>query len=338
MFQRYRVGYLVLLGLAAAEFVLAFTLGTAAVDKYVSPNGFVTIMLPAWVMLPLLWSGFVSVEIARRKVDRPFVAIRRILYLHRHWLMRGAVFVLMVLFLARAFTSFKTAIPGYVPFYADPMVADLDRAVFGTDAWRLTHSVIGPFGTMLIDRVYALWIFVMLLYMGWFCFTRNQKLQLQGLLTYLFTWAVLGNFCALALSSVGPCFYELFYQDPRYAPMMAELRTISNDRPLLALGAMNFLIDSIGKERFGAGISAMPSLHVAIAFLCFLVSWTYARRWWVKLLAGLFFATISVGSVHLGWHYASDGIVSVIVTGLIWWGTGRFVTWVEAREAKAQTA
>lgn len=317
---------------------MAFTLGTAQVDKYVSPDGFVTVMLPAWIMLPLLWSGSVSVEIARRRVDRPFVAIRRFIYQHRHWLMRGALFVMIVLFLGRAFTSFKTAIPNYVPFYADPMLADFDRIVFGTDAWRLTHGVIGPFGTMLIDRVYAVWIFVMLLYMGWFCFTRNQKLQLQGLLTFLLTWAILSNFCALAMSSVGPCFYELFYQDPRYAPMMAELRAINNDHPLIVLRAMDFLTDSIGKERFGAGISAMPSLHVAIAFLCFLVSWTYARRWWVKLLAGLFFATISVGSVHLGWHYASDGIVSVIVTGLIWWGTGRFVSWVEAREAKAQTA
>lgn len=338
MFQRYQIGYQVLLALAAIEFALAFMLGTAPVSQYVSPNGFVTLMLPAWMILPLLWSGAVSVEIARRQVDRPLVAIRRLLFQQRHWLMRGALFMLIVLFLARAFTSYKTAIPNYVPFFADPMLANFDRVIFGTDPWRLTHTVIGPFGTMLIDRVYALWMFVMLIYMGWFCFTRNQTLQLRGLLTFLMSWALLGNFCALALSSVGPCFYELFYQDPQFAPLMTKLQAIGDDRPLLSLGAMSYLIDSIGKERFGAGISAMPSLHVSIAFLCFLVSWTYARRWWVKLLAGLFFATISVGSVHLGWHYASDGIVSVIVTGLIWWGTGRFVNWVEAREAKAQRA
>lgn len=335
MFARYRLGYQVLLILALLEFAVAFSLGTAAIDRYVAPGGFVTTMLPAWIMLPLLWSGAVATEITRRRVDRPFAAVRRILYLHRHWLMRGALFVLMVLFLARAFTSYKTAIPRYVPFYADPMLAQLDRAILGTDAWRLTHAVLGPLETMLIDRVYALWVFVMLLYMGWFCFTRNQKLQLRGLLTYLFTWAVLGNFFALAFSSVGPCFYELFYGDPRYAPMMAQLRSISDQHPIIALGAMNFLIDSIGKERMGAGISAMPSLHVAIAFLCFLVTMTYARRWWPKVLAGAFFACIAIGSVHLGWHYAADGIVSLIGVGLIWWATGRFVDWVAAREEAA---
>ena len=50
----------------------------------------------------------------------------------------------------------------------------------------------------------------------------------------------------------------------------------------------------------GAGISAMPSLHVAMA-----VFWTW------------------IGSFHLGWHYALDGLVSLIGVILIW----RFARW-----------
>ena len=333
MFVRYRLGYQVLLALAGLAFAISFGFGTAPLEKYVPDGAFVRRMLPAWVLIPLIWAGFVSIEMARRQVDRPFVAVRRMLYRHRHWLLRGGLFMLMVLYFAYAFMSFKKAIPLYVPFYADPWLAGLDRAIFGMDAWRITHSVIGDRGTVAIDRIYGLWFPIMMLYVGWFCFTRDQALQLRGLLTYVLVWAVLGNFVALALSSVGPCFYEHFYSDPQFAPMVAQLKATHASHGLFAPRAMDYLIDSIGKDRLGAGISAMPSLHVAIAFLCFLVAWEYGRHWWAKLLGALFFLFILVGSVHLGWHYAADGIVSVIVTGLIWWGTGRFVLWLEKREA-----
>lgn len=333
MFARYKLGYQVLLALAALQFAVSFSFGTAGIPTYLANHGFVTKMLPGWVLLPLLWAGFLSIEITRRQVDRPFAAIRRMFHRHRHWLGRGLLFMLVLLFLTRAFTSFKTAIPRYMPFYADPWLADFDSMLLGTDAWRLTHALIGPAGTVVIDRLYALWFVIMMLYIGWFCFTRNQALQVRGLLAYLLVSAVLSTLCAVLLSSVGPCFYQDFYGDPRYAPMVAQLRGIHENDTLLAVKAMNFLLDSVGKERFGAGISAMPSIHVAIAFLCFLVAWEYGRHWWARLLGFLFFAVIMVGSVHLGWHYAADGIVSVLVTGLIWWGTGRFTAWLEAREA-----
>ena len=335
MFTRYRIGYHVLLVLAALEFAFAFSFGTAPFSKYLSPNGFVTKMLPGWVVLPLAWAGFLAIEITRRQVDRPFVAVRRMLHRHRHWLGRGLLFMLIVLFLARAFTSYKTAIPLHMPFYADPWLANIDMMIFGVDPWRLTHAVIGPTGTVIIDRVYALWFVIMMLYFGWFCFTRDQTLQLRGLLTFILAWTLLGNGVAVLLSSVGPCFYEAFYQDARFAPLMTQLKAIDANDTLLALKSMNFLVGSVGKERFGAGISAMPSLHVAIAFLCFLVAWEYGRHWWAKLLGAAFFGFILVGSVHLGWHYAVDGLVSIAVTGLIWWGTGWFVRWLEAREAAA---
>ncbi len=333
MFVRYRLGYQVLFALAAFEFAFAFFFGTATLSRYVSNSGFVTRVLPGWVMLPLLWAGYVSVEITRRRVDRPFAAVRRMLFRHRHWLGRGLLLMMVILFIARAITSYKDAIPSYVPFYADPWLAELDRQIFGTDPWRLTHALIGPLGTIVIDRIYFLWFVIMMLFVGWFCFTRNPVLQLRGLLTYLLAWALLGNLFAVVLSSVGPCFYQDFYQDTHFAPLMANLNALHNSDGLLAVRSMDFLLDSIGKQRFGTGISAMPSMHVAIAFLCFLVAWEYGRHWWSKMFGFVFFAFILVGSVHLGWHYAVDGIVSVIVTGLIWWGTGRFVKWLDKREA-----
>lgn len=338
MFGNYRIGYYVLLSLAVLDFCIGAGFGTASASDYFSIKRFVVRTLPVWALLPLCWAGIISLKITRRRVDRPLSAMRRMLFRHRYWLGRGLLFVVVIMFIARSITSFKAAIPIYVPFYADPWLAQLDRSIFGTDPWRITHAIFGPTGTMLIDRAYMLWFPIMMLYIGWFCFSRNQALQLRGLLTFLLCWAVLGNFVALAMSSVGPCFYERFYHDPQFEPLMDRLRAIDADHQLFVFGAINFLVASIGKNQFGAGISAMPSLHVAIAFLCFLVAWEYGRHWWAKLLGFLFFAFILVGSVHLGWHYAVDGIVSIVVTGLIWWGTGRFVRWLEAREGVAVAA
>ena len=333
MFERYRMGYQLLLAVAVIEFALAFTLGMAPLSTYVRPGGFIGKMLPAWVVLPLGWAGLVAIEITRRQVDRPFVAVRRMLYRHRFWLLRGMLFIGLILFLGRAFTSYKTMIPAYNAYWADPWFVAFDHALFGIDPWRITHALIGPWGTMVIDRIYALWFVIMMLYLGWFCFSRNPALQVRGLLTHLLTWGLLGNLAATVFSSVGPCYYGHFFGDPRFVPMVETLRATDEQYPLFAMKAMGYLLESFGKDRFGTGISAMPSLHVGVAFMCFLVAREYAKHLLPKVLAAAFFAVIFVGSVHLGWHYVADGLFSVAGVGLIWWGTGRFVLWLEKREA-----
>lgn len=71
------------------------------------------------------------------------------------------------------------------------------------------------------------------------------------------------------------------------------------------------------------GISAMPSMHVAIVCLFVLLGWRVNR------IAGIgftiFAAIIMVGSVHLGWHYAIDGYLAIILTFLIWRAVGFLV-------------
>lgn len=337
MFAELGLGYRILLFAVACELGLGASLGVAPISTYIEPTG-LQLVLPGWVMPGLIWFGFVAIEITRRRVERPTLAFRRIIVRNRFWLARGLLFVGLIFPFGRAFVSFKSAIPAIVPFYADPYLVAVDRTIFGTDPWRLTHAFIGPVGTLILDRAYTVWFVVSVILLGWFCFTRNPQLQLRGLLCYVFCWAFLGNLVAMGLASVGPCFYDTFYHSHYYQPLMENLGTVDKQYGIRALRNMKYLTDTLGKDRFGAGISAMPSIHVTMVTLLFLSTLTYARARWVKIVAGLYAVMIFVGSIHLGWHYAVDGIVAIASTIVIWIGAGRFVDWVEVYERRKVAA
>jgi TRAP-type C4-dicarboxylate transport system permease small subunit len=80
-----------------------------------------------------------------------------------------------------------------------------------------------------------------------------------------------------------------------------------------------------GTVGLGGGVSAMPSMHVSMAFLFVLLGWRVNRLLGIGAL--VFCTAIEVASVHLGWHYAIDGYASVALTGLIWWAVGRALDW-----------
>jgi hypothetical protein len=78
------------------------------------------------------------------------------------------------------------------------------------------------------------------------------------------------------------------------------------------------------RNALGGGISAMPSLHVGVALFAVLVAFRQSRRVWVRGIAVAYLAVIYVGSIHLGWHYASDGLVAGAGMAVIWVSAGRF--------------
>jgi hypothetical protein len=245
------------------------------------------------------------------------------------------VLLLMPLFGA-TFTNLKVLIPAIKPFAWDAAFAEWDRLLHGGyDPWQLLQPVLGhPYATLLVNGFYNLWF---ILAYGVFCWQMatmaRPRLRMQYLFTFILTWALVGNVLALLLSSAGPVYYARVtgLPDP-FAPLMAYLQQASTVVPITAIETQEMLwrIYEAKGLAVGAGISAMPSLHVAIAFSFVLLGRAVDRR--LAIAFWVFAALILIGSVHLGWHYAIDGYVSIVCTWAIWLAVG----WILRRSAVAR--
>lgn len=228
-----------------------------------------------------------------------------------------------------AFTSVKSAIGSVNPYNLDPLLAEADRVIHGGYySWEWLQPVLGfPPVTATIDFAYSLWIFqaytILALVAAWI---EAPDLRRRYLLAFGLTWMLVGTLLAVPMASGGPWFYGLFH--PELTDPFQEVRRYLTETSgyylITTIAAQQWLRDSFVTPavEFGAGISAMPSVHVAIAFLQVLLARHIGRR--TTLLASAYFAVILIGSVHLGWHYAIDGYVSIIAVAGIWWLAGRF--------------
>jgi hypothetical protein len=266
-------------------------------------------------------------------VDRPRHLKRTIVdTLASRWLTsirfkQGLPVIIAFLFFMAAFTSLKSMIPVVQPYNWDAYFMNLDRLIhFGRDPWALLQPLLGyPLITFIINFIYNMWFPVMFGVLYWQSFTLAQTdLRARYLMTFFLCWIVNGTVLAMALSSVGPCFYGLLMPDVDnpFTELMGYLHAADSDYPIWALGAQDMLWSVYQKNAlaYGAGIAAMPSLHVSIAFLQMLLAYKINRR--IGHIFAVFFACILIGSVHLGWHYAVDGYLSIITTFILWAGMG----------------
>ena len=242
----------------------------------------------------------------------------------------GIVFSFAVLaaFMA-AFLYFKMKIPVLNPFDWDQTLASWDRALFlGHDAWQVLHPVVG-YGpvTRAIDFAYMLWVPLVFIFWGWtFVDGRvERRLRQRYWLATILIWIVGGIGLAMLFSSAGPCYYPAItgIDDPSYADLMAYLQALNASSPIQALEMQAFLWDSYtGRDGEPGGISAAPSLHNAQAVLFALAAYRFNRRFGHAMAA--FAVVIFVGSVHLGWHYAVDGIMGAAIAVAAWYAVGYF--------------
>ncbi len=265
---------------------------------------------------------YVMAFVRPKRLTGYLLEILRNKYLTRERLLAALpVFVFMPVFFG-VVTSLKTLIPVINPYGWDVAFTEWDRVLHGGfHPWQLLQPLLGyPLITAAINVTYNSWIVVLYIVLLWQTLsTRNPRLRMQFLLTFVLAWIVLGTFAATALSSAGPVYFGRItgLEDP-FAPLMAYLQLVNETYPVGALNAQEFLwkIYQEGGYAPASGISAMPSLHVAMVFLFAFLGWRSGLVPGIVLTA--YAVVIFVGSVHLGWHYAIDGYVGIVGTWLIW--------------------
>lgn len=243
---------------------------------------------------------------------------------------------------AATFTVVKKSIPIFAPFTWDVTFEKWDRWLHGGFApWELIHPMLGSPGiTYGINWAYNIWFYVLAVIWAYQAFSqRDDRLRQQFFLTLFLGWILLGNVAAMLFSSAGPCFFGdvTGLPDP-FLPLMRYLNDANQVHPIWALEAQGALLQAYTMQGVsaGVGISAMPSMHVAIATLFALVCWRIQR--WLGVAMTIFAMVIMIGSVHLGWHYAIDGYFGALGMIAIWWVVGRALDRQAQNAANRRTA
>jgi hypothetical protein len=250
--------------------------------------------------------------------------------------------ILLMPILMGAFGTFKQIMPLVAPFAWDDALARTERWMFfGYRPWQLTHALFGaPLPTWIISLIYGAWL--PLLFISVLCLSLfgPRYLRARFFVTFCGAWLLLGVVAAYVLSSAGPCYAALIHSSEAsdFAPLMARLQAINDQGyPLSSVRWQAILWDGYAHHRYGfaLGISAMPSMHSAIAFLYVLSA--RGARLPLRIGAYLFAAVIMIGSVHLGWHYLVDGLFAWGATALLWWASKSFLRWCGYAEERSDS-
>lgn len=198
----------------------------------------------------------------------------------------------------------KSMMPLVTSFWADNMLADFDKALFGVDPWAVFHLINVP----MIDEIYSTWAIVKFSALFTLLLLPQSARKAKALTAY-FAVMFLGMVGQYCLPSAGPIFWNNLGLGDRYTAIPI---------PDMTRMARDYLwqYHQLGRGQVGTGISAFPSMHVAIATWLALMSNSFDKR--LGMLGWFYWTCIMFGSVYLGWHYIADGIGGSMIAVAAW--------------------
>lgn len=250
------------------------------------------------------WTGGVAFLISRTGIsalrsDHPIRNLQSNLLAERSTMIR-ALKVAIAAGVAIALLGWaKSMIPHVTTYWADPYLADADRWIFGEDPWRL-------FRIDFLERAYVVaylaWFGIVFGTLGVLAFTRRDHSRLIS--SFLSLVVFVGTVGQYVLPSAGPMFYGRLGFGNRFEPLVATNQPMFNE-----VGDYLWRHYLSGAPDLGTGISAMPSMHVALAIW---VAFAAYALWKPLVVPAVIYAILVwAASIASGWHYAIDGIVSL---------------------------
>ena len=225
-----------------------------------------------------------------------------------------------------SFCIVKSLIAEINPYQFDPLFSEIDRIIhFGRYPHEYFEALLDNKAFIyFLDRLYISW------YLAIYIFIAAQMYRdvdapgrMHAIVAFCLCWSLLGNVAAIGLSSVGPIFWDLYVDAPNpYAVQLQTLNAVHQQMPLLRDIAYDALITlETNDVRVDINApSAMPSIHIALSALFVFYAFQYCRVLFVPAI--VYLILIQIASFVLGWHYALDGYVSIILMYLIWRGVG----------------
>jgi len=242
------------------------------------------------------------------------------------WLANVIVAVVVLASSITVFSATKRAIPVIHPFGWDQRLEGLGRGLHGgRHAWEWLQPIVGhPVVTVALDRFYHLgWSLLLIGTLAMVIAAPVSRIRQRYLTAWVVVSVIGGTLTALVFSSAGPPFYHQVTgaTDP-YAGLLTYLDGVSRQTPLLSAGGRSVLWTAYQHhiDRFGYGISAMPSMHIATATLLACLGFRISRP--VGAVASIVAILMQLASIALGWHYAVDGYAGAALAVLSWWLAG----------------
>lgn len=187
-------------------------------------------------------------------------------------------------------------------FGADPMLANWDRMLFGTDPINLLGWVNA---TAPPQYYYYGWFGGVILTIAWTAWQNTERNILLPI--YFMCWSLFGPLIHLLMPAAGPVFFDRVDSNAMFVDVSF---------PAHSMHYSDYLWSGFtsGEQVIGGGISAMPSLHIMTA--AWVVLALAKTRIWP--LVAIWALHIFLLSISTGWHYAVDGIVSAFVILISW--------------------